>query len=772
MTYETDLAKDTLTKVTDPNGQSVNYSYDSRRRVTSTSATADGKTYKNTYTYNNDRLKTVSHNTTSDTPDVTYTFDYDRFGNPTTVKVGTQMLSTNVYTTTGDHTLMRVEYGNGGKVHYTRDEFRRVTGIHYDDATTPRFTYGYGANGQVAYVRDNELNRTVWTEYDTSERPIRTHILESANSSSIGTPKYVNTVRYDAYGNVDSYKETVNNSANFETTYAYDVENRPTQLRYGADNRKVNYTYDPIGRLATRTLTGTAPYATTYQYVAPDNTDGITTTLLVKSITQPGHSFSYTYDNVGNITREVYNGKNTTYIYDSLGQLIRYNDERAGKSWVFTYDRGGNLTKEQRYAYTEGTLGTVEYYQDFQYGNANWKAQMTRRVHGGRYNYDMTYDAIGNLTSYAGWTYTWAQGRRLVKQVQDSKTVEYTYDASGLRVRKKFNSTINDYTWAGGKLVHLKAGSRDMHFFYDAEGMPAMVLYNQTPYRYVRNLQGDIIAIVDTSGTTVVEYKYDPWGKKESVTGTLAASVGRYNPFRYRGYIFDEETLMYYLKDRYYYPELRRFINADRVGERNLFLYCRNSPVFRVDNDGNKSSACNFEQFQGKFGDKMSHVINQDRKDGRMPVVHFIALLQQMVSEKWKYSHNTAYGAVDCVGIYRYTMNWYYNKSSYKFMKVFTNVENTYRQSVYNSTMEKRNVLGKGKLTEDTTLVKGMALFRNPLGKDGHVAYYVGDQIEGYKDAVVEAVLDGVVVRELSESEEINGEFTHYGYLKGLDYTD
>ena len=772
VTYETDLAKDTLTKVTDPNGQSVNYSYDSRRRVTSTSATADGKTYKNTYTYNNDRLKTVSHNTTSDTPDVTYTFDYDRFGNPTTVKVGTQMLSTNVYTTTGDHTLMRVEYGNGGKVHYTRDEFRRVTGIHYDDATTPRFTYGYGANGQVAYVRDNELNRTVWTEYDTSERPIRTHILESANSSSIGTPKYVNTVRYDAYGNVDSYKETVNNSANFETTYAYDVENRPTQLRYGADNRKVNYTYDPIGRLATRTLTGTAPYATTYQYVAPDNTDGITTTLLVKSITQPGHSFSYTYDNVGNITREVYNGKNTTYIYDSLGQLIRYNDERAGKSWVFTYDRGGNLTKEQRYAYTEGTLGTVEYYQDFQYGNANWKDQMTRRVHGGYYNYDMTYDAIGNLTSYAGWTYTWAQGRRLVKQVQDSRTVEYTYDASGLRVRKKFKSTINDYTWAGGKLVHLKAGSQNMHFFYDAEGMPAMVLYNQTPYRYVRNLQGDIIAIVDTSGTTVVEYKYDPWGKNESVTGTLAASVGRYNPFRYRGYIFDEETLMYYLKDRYYYPELRRFINADRVGERNLFLYCRNSPVFRVDNDGNKSSACNFEQFQGKFGDKMSHVINQDRKDGRMPVVHFIALLQQMVSEKWKYSHNTAYGAVDCVGIYRYTMNWYYNKSSYKFMKVFTNVENTYRQSVYNSTMEKRNVLGKGKLTEDTTLVKGMALFRNPLGKDGHVAYYVGDQIEGYKDAVVEAVLDGVVVRELSESEEINGEFTHYGYLKGLDYTD
>ena len=117
--------------------------------------------------------------------------------------------------------------------------------------------------------------------------------------------------------------------------------------------------------------------------------DSTLTTPLVQSITQNGQNFSYTYDDVGNIVREVHNGKNTTYVYDSLGQLIRYNDEQAGKSWVFTYDRGGNLTKEQRYAFTEGTLGSMEYYQDFQYGNANWKDQMTRRVHGGSYNYDI-----------------------------------------------------------------------------------------------------------------------------------------------------------------------------------------------------------------------------------------------------------------------------------------------------------------------------------------------------------------------------------------------
>ena len=55
-----------------------------------------------------------------------------------------------------------------------------VMGNGYDNATMPRFTYGYGANGQAAYVRDSELNRTIWTEYDTSERPMRVHVLEGA----------------------------------------------------------------------------------------------------------------------------------------------------------------------------------------------------------------------------------------------------------------------------------------------------------------------------------------------------------------------------------------------------------------------------------------------------------------------------------------------------------------------------------------------------------------------------------------------------------------
>ncbi len=102
-----------------------------------------------------------------------------------------------------------------------------------------------------------------------------------------------------------------------------------------------------------------------------------------------------------------------------------------------------------------------------------------------------------------------------------------------------------------------------MHFFYDAHSRPAKVEFNGTLYTYLHNLQGDIIGIVDHSGKLVIEYKYDAWGRLLSTTGTLSDTLGKRNPFRYRGYVFDEETKLYYLCSRYYNAEWERFVNAD-----------------------------------------------------------------------------------------------------------------------------------------------------------------------------------------------------------------
>ena len=90
----------------------------------------------------------------------------------------------------------------------------------------------------------------------------------------------------------------------------------------------------------------------------------------------------------------------------------------------------------------------------------------------------------------------------------------------------------------------------------------------------------------------MVEYKYNAWGTQLSRTGELANTLGYANPFRYRGYIYDDETWMYWLRSRYYYPELHRFISADNVMDgaglfsANLYAYCKNAPVGASDPSG------------------------------------------------------------------------------------------------------------------------------------------------------------------------------------------
>jgi len=63
----------------------------------------------------------------------------------------------------------------------------------------------------------------------------------------------------------------------------------------------------------------------------------------------------------------------------------------------------------------------------------------------------------------------------------------------------------------------------------------------------------------------IVRYEYDAWGKVISITGDRKDNLGKYNPFRYRHYMYDDSVGLYYLKIRHYYPALCRFLQADTV---------------------------------------------------------------------------------------------------------------------------------------------------------------------------------------------------------------
>ena len=115
------------------------------------------------------------------------------------------------------------------------------------------------------------------------------------------------------------------------------------------------------------------------------------------------------------------------------------------------------------------------------------------------------------------------------------------------------------------------------------------------------NAFGDVIAIFNSSKSLLAKYTYDSWGKLLSITNASGTDISSQNniwtqnSIRYRGYVYDTETKLYYLQSRYYDPETCRFINADSVAflaadsglnSYNLYSYCNNNPVILSDPSG------------------------------------------------------------------------------------------------------------------------------------------------------------------------------------------
>ncbi len=214
----------------------------------------------------------------------------------------------------------------------------------------------------------------------------------------------------------------------------------------------------------------------------------------------------------------------------------------------------------------------------------------------------------GNPFSDGTWTFTWQAGRQLrsMSKIEggDTITMEFTYNHAGLRTKKvkKVNGVVaetTEYILNGKNVVELihtdnTTGTtpivNKLHFYYDAQGRVAMVDFNGTLYSYAHNLQGDIIGMFDNSGNLVVKYEYDAWGKPVSTTGTLTTTLGELNPFRYRGYVWDAETSLFYLISRYYAPMLCRLISVDKYIPKGIskqpYTYCDNIPTFFYDNEG------------------------------------------------------------------------------------------------------------------------------------------------------------------------------------------
>ena len=581
--YSWDLASDRLLSLTDGRWGKLTYGYDSADRMVSVEqqVTVDGvkQTVKNTYGYTGDDLTSIDHN------GFRYGFSYDGFGSTTAASIAGKQVVGYTYEP-GNGNLVKTTYANGHEIRYTYDDQDRMTAGFFKAsagaAEQKLNTYVYNKEGNLCQVTNHMSGKTYYLDYDLLDRLMR--VRDEKGSYYEYT--------YDSNNHMRKLFQqgSQGGAAHVTTTYSYDKDGREKETRVSGKFSRVT-DYDSLGRVQRLYMNvNNAALAATFEY---GNSTGSSLSAQPSSIGVNGERYFYEYDANGNITSvEFLPALNSTkkpwketYQYDERNQLIRENSQQQNKTFVYAYDLGGNLTSVKEYPYTEGTFTPAPLKTETGTYASGWKDQLV--------NWNgtaMTYDAIGNMLTRGNTTYSWTLGRKLAA-VDNGKKIQYFYDHTGSRTKKVVDGVATEYRMAGDLLMSETTNGQTMWFTYDSNANLFSMVTGGKHYFYQRNLQNDIIALVDESGDTVVNYTYDSWGKVLSITGSRKDTIGQLNPFRYRGYYYDKETGMYYLKNRYYDPELRRFICADgQVNSgslgKNMYAYCENNPVNFADYNG------------------------------------------------------------------------------------------------------------------------------------------------------------------------------------------
>ena len=595
-----------LTSQTNSNGYTTSYSYENQtipsstsRRLSEVTDSFDAVTHYTYYagtdrpqlTYQNSVISTdfnytcgmltsvvrggfISGNTTKQNQ--TYTMGYDGFGNMTSIAVGSRTLASYKYGTQNKN-LQSMAYGNGAEVSYTYDNLDRVTNEVWSSGQ--KYQYVYNSEGNLAKKLDSTNDKAVNYEYDSLGRLIYSY--QTKDGSVIQETEHI----YDTENRIKSQSWQLGSTA-YSESYTYSASDGSlssmTTKRNGAALAAVTFTYDALKRLSTRQI---GNYKQTFTYRDISGTTQTTTQVAAIQYTSPNVKLAYGYDSAGNIESVSATGwasLNASYKYDKQGQLTSETNTKG--TFKYTFDTYGNIRSvsgAETHTYT--------------YGNSQWLDLLT--AYDGQ---SITYDTVGNPLSYYNgtrWTFTWQNGRQLATASKSGTSISYTYDVAGIRDSKKVGSTTYSYITQNGQVVKQTGGGHTLEFVYDTQGRPMTLVYDGTAYTYMLNLQGDVIALLDSSGGYAAWYVYDAWGKVLTVSGSNT-TLANANPLRYRGYYYDTETGLYYLQSRYYDPVVKRFINADVFASTgqgfqgyNMFSYCNNYPVGLRDNGGNVSLA-------------------------------------------------------------------------------------------------------------------------------------------------------------------------------------
>ncbi len=581
------------------NGITVAYGRDPGNfTVTSvTQSTADGESNTNDIIYNCDLpVEVKSGNTVID-------YEYDFKGRKTKVTVNGKVQSTSTYEDfeynqaddkyifgaknssiiAADNETITLVENKTGKLNAATNKMR-IT----EETTLNGYEFNskeYDEKGRVKKVIDNYSDVNVDYTYNYYGNIVS--IEKTKNNVMHLTENY----RYNEYGEV-SEKHIVG-AVNHAYTFGY-KQNAARTLEYiRYDNNKFKPLFDVNGRNTGKEITLALGKRIAGEYISyrkvGDHATNMPSVIWYASGDDIKDNLKYKYDKSGNICEITENGHIVAkYAYDGLNRLVREDNKPLNKTVVYTYDNCGNITERCEYAYTRKS-GEELTELDCTHFAYEYNGDRLVSYNGER----CEYNNLGSPTTYRDKQAQWQFGTRL-----RSLGAAFNYDGFGRRIKKNNTEFVYD---SDGRLIKQSNG---LEFIYDDKQVIALEKA-QIRYFYRRDVQGNIIALLDERGAVVVRYIYDAWGNHAVVDANGndiedMSHIGNVNPFRYRGYYYDAETGLYYLQSRYYDPETGRFISQDsidyadpeEVNGLNLYAYCGNNPVMNVDPTGKSLIGC------------------------------------------------------------------------------------------------------------------------------------------------------------------------------------
>jgi RHS repeat-associated protein len=520
----------------------------------------------------------------------TTTYEYDEKGNlkKITPPSGSGISTTSI-TVDADSRPHVITDGAGHVETITHDNDDRVTQIAYTGTGTAKTVkYEYEADGNI--VKREDPTGTTKYVVDPLNRVTKEELPGSLS----------NSYEYDDSSNMTAFTD-----GGGTTKYKYNGLNELESMLEPGETKETKFTYDNDDRLNKITYTSGA-----IEHYKLEPTTGRPETITAEGVTGttvPKLTYSYKegeYDTslIQQVTEST--GNTTGYLYDPLGRLTEAKTKGTDPShYLYKMDGVGNRTSQQVSTTAETGGSTTNYVL-----NAGNELECRQTVTGA---------CSKNIsTELSAYTYDGAAEQTAITPKSDTSGTAFSYNAASElssltpsgsgALGLSYGGTGQDDLTALGSATTLQNSqlglTREVSSAgtcYYARTPTGLLIDQRTPtghYNPLYDGQGDIIALVNSTGKVERTFRYGPYGEntKSEGTQTIPYPFGYKGGYRTPGGNKGEGNVtngLYHYGARYYDPTTGRWTQPDPASGTTDFTFAGDDPINESDPSG-RDLAC------------------------------------------------------------------------------------------------------------------------------------------------------------------------------------